>query len=163
MIYSYYLSLGSNIDPKILYLKKAFNRLKNIGEIKKKSCIYLTESWGEKDQPDFLNVMIKFKTRLSPVELLVEIKNIEAEIGRKKTYRWGPREIDVDIIFCKGVTINKNNLRIPHKEFSKRLFILKLMAELDRNYRVEGTGKAIDYFLKHCPDKSKIEKMDLLW
>jgi 2-amino-4-hydroxy-6-hydroxymethyldihydropteridine diphosphokinase len=163
MTYSYYLSLGSNINPKILYLKKAIDQLNQIGKIIKKSNIYLTQPWGDKDQPEFYNAMIEYQSELSPEKLLAKIKKIEYDIGRRKTYKWGPRKIDIDLIFCQGIVLSKNNFNLPHIEFNNRLFILKLMAELNKDYIVDGTKKSIKYFLKNCPDKSKIKKMDLVW
>ena len=107
--------------------------------------------------------MIEYQTTYSPEKLLEKIKNIEHEVGRRKSYKWGPREIDIDLIFCKDMIIKKKNLTIPHKEFSNRFFILGLMAEIDEAYIVEGTGKSIKYFLDICPDKSKIEKVIEMW
>ena len=163
MIYSYYLSLGSNIGQKLSYLKKALNKLNEIGSIKRKSTIYQSKAWGYKDQPDFFNGMVEYQSKLCPEKLLVKIKEIEHEIGRRNTGRWRQREIDIDIIFCKGITVNKSELHIPHKEFDKRLFVLVLMAELDESYVVEGTNKTIKYFLRNCPDKLKPVRVDLQW
>ena len=163
MIYNYYLSLGSNIEPKILFLRKSIDRLNKVGKVKKKSNIYLTQPWGETNQPEFYNAMIEYQSKLAPENLLDAIKDIEYNIGRKRRNKWGPREIDIDIIFCKGMVLNKKKLNIPHKDFNKRLFILELMCELDKTYIVDGTKKTVEYFLKICSDKSEIKKADLVW
>ena len=120
MTYSYYLSLGSNINPKILHLKKAIDQLNKIGRINKKSNIYLTQPWGDKDQPEFYNVMIEYQSELSPLKLLDKIKKIEYEIGRRKTYKWGPRKIDIDLIFCKGIVLAEKKLHLQEKEALSR-------------------------------------------
>ena len=102
MNYNYILSLGSNIEPRHEYLVKASTALNSIGNIIKKSSIYETEAWGNKNQPKYYNAIINFESLLPPRKLLQAIKEIENSIGRKKTSKWGPREIDIDIIIIKN-------------------------------------------------------------
>jgi 2-amino-4-hydroxy-6-hydroxymethyldihydropteridine diphosphokinase len=128
-----YLSLGSNIGNRKNNLIKALAELKkNNIKIISVSSIYETESVGP-TQRKFYNMIGKFKTNLSPFELLKKIKQIEVLLGRKKTYRWGPRVIDVDILFYGKQIIKSKNLIIPHKEISKRLFVLIPLNEVAPN------------------------------
>jgi len=163
MDYNYILSLGSNIEPRWDYLIRASEELKSIGKILKKSSIYETEAWGNKNQSNFYNAVIDFESFLAPKELLQAIKSIEKSIGRKKSYHWAPREIDIDIIICKDYTLWEPDLQIPHPEFTKRKFVLEPMFEVDKNYLLSDSNKSITDFLTSCEDQSSIYKLDLSW
>ena len=125
-----YLSLGSNIGNRKKNLEKALIELgqNNIKEIKISS-FYETEPVGPK-QRNFYNIAGKFKTNLKPQELLKTVKQIEEKLGRTKTYHWGPRIIDIDILFYGKQTIKTTNLIIPHKEIKNRAFVLVPMNEI---------------------------------
>jgi len=99
-IYKYYLSLGSNVSPRTLYMRDAIAELEKMGTVIRKSSLYECEPWGRKDQPLFLNAVILFHTIYPPFKLLRNIKRIEKKLGRVETFKWGPRRIDIDIIFC---------------------------------------------------------------
>ncbi len=133
MTYKYFLSLGSNIEPCLLYLNKACVSLNSIGNILQKSSIYKTQAWGERNQPDFLNAVIEFCTDLAPNDLLKNIKRIENSIGRTSSVRWGPREIDIDIILCRECALDGADLQIPHKKFAERRFVLAPLAEIEKH------------------------------
>jgi 2-amino-4-hydroxy-6-hydroxymethyldihydropteridine diphosphokinase len=163
MIYKYYLCLGSNIEPRLNYLKLAEEELGKFGKIHKKSSVYESQAWGHEDQSNFLNAVIEFHCRFMPQELLVRIKSLEEVIGRSKTYRWGPREIDIDIILCKQLCVNETHLQIPHPYFHKRRFVLEPFAELDENYIVSGTKKTLAELLIHCDDTTKVSKAYISW
>ena len=128
-----YLSLGSNIGNRKKNIEKALVQLEknNIKKIKLSS-FYETEPVGP-IQRNFYNIAGKFKTELTPVALLKKIKEIESLLGRKKTYRWGPRIIDIDILFYGKKIIKTKNLIIPHKEICKRLFVLIPLNEIAPN------------------------------
>ena len=129
-----YLSLGSNIGNRKRNLEKALTELEN-NKIKKIkiSSFYETEPVGPK-QRNFYNIAGKFETNLSPQELLKTVKQIEEHLGRIKTYRWGPRLIDIDILFYGKQIIKSKNLIIPHKEIVNRAFVLILMKEVASNF-----------------------------
>ena len=141
----------------------AKSELQKSGEILNQSAIYQTQAWGEKNQADFYNAVIRYKTNSIPTILLKQIKKYETAIGRKKTYKWGPREIDIDILFCDGISVNLPDLKIPHTAIINRKFVLQPMAELDRNYIIPGTDKTISNFLEECPDNIGIQKLNLSW
>lgn len=129
-----YLSLGSNIGNRKKNLEKALIELgqNNIKEIKISS-FYETEPVGPK-QRNFYNIAGKFKTNLKPQELLKTVKQIEEKLGRTKTYHWGPRVIDIDILFYGKQIIKSKNLIIPHKEIINRAFVLVPMNEIAPNF-----------------------------
>ena len=130
---SIYLSLGSNIGNRENNLKLALKELSEILRIKKISSIYETEPLLYQKQDNFLNIVVEVSYFDEAKSLLKNIKDIEKKMGRKATFRFGPRIIDIDIIFFNGKEINDENLTIPHKEWKNRLFVIAPLYEvLDR-------------------------------
>ena len=125
-----YLSLGSNIGDKAYNLKTALNKLSQILEIKKISSIYETEPLLHQDQDNFLNIITEVSYSQKAENLLTNIKDIEKKMGREATFRFGPRIIDIDIIFFNCQEINEDNLTIPHKEWKNRLFVIAPLYEI---------------------------------
>jgi 2-amino-4-hydroxy-6-hydroxymethyldihydropteridine diphosphokinase len=163
MIYNYYLGLGSNIEPRLNYLQTALIKLAPFGRIKHKSSIYDTQAWGNTEQDDFYNAVIEFDSALAPRILLETIKRIEAEIGRRSTSHWGPREIDIDIIYCRNLTVRDVDLMIPHRYAAERRFILAPLCELNGNLSVDGRGTPVRQNLRSCQDSAQVSKLDLAW
>lgn len=131
-----YIGIGSNIGDRITNCKNAINLLKEHGiKIKKESSMYETEPWGVKEQPKFINMAIKAETALKPIELLKLLKNIEKKMGRKETFHWGPRIIDLDILLYENMVFNNEELNIPHKNLHERDFILKPLSEIAGDIR----------------------------
>ena len=130
---SIYLSLGSNIGNRENNLKLALKELSEILRIKKISSIYETEPLLYQKQDNFLNIVVEVSYFEESESLLKNIKDIEKKMGRKATFRFGPRIIDIDIIFFNGQEINDESLTIPHKEWKNRLFVIAPLYEvLDR-------------------------------
>ena len=130
---SIYLSLGSNIGNRENNLKLALKELSEILRIKKISSIYETEPLLYQKQDNFLNIVVEVSYFDEAKSLLKNIKVIEKKMGRKATFRFGPRIIDIDIIFFNGQKINDESLTIPHKEWKNRLFVIAPLYEvLDR-------------------------------
>jgi len=130
---SIYLSLGSNIGNRENNLKLALKELSEILRIKKISSIYETEPLLYQKQDNFLNIVVEVSYFDDAESLLKNIKDIEKKMGREVTFRFGPRIIDIDIIFFNGQEINDESLTIPHKEWKNRLFVVAPLYEvLDR-------------------------------
>ena len=130
---SIYLSLGSNIGNREKNLKLALKELSEILRIKKISSIYETEPLLYQKQDNFLNIIVEVSYFDEAESLLKNIKAIEKKMGREATLRFGPRIIDIDIIFFNGQEINDESLTIPHKEWKNRLFVIAPLYEvLDR-------------------------------
>ncbi|MBZ4683737.1 MAG: hypothetical protein PWP46_1272 [Fusobacteriaceae bacterium] len=148
-----YLSLGSNLDNPIYNLIQAFeyiSKLKNT-KILKISDFYKTEPYGDIEQDNFINCCIKIETSLLPFELLKEINIIEEDkMKRKRDIKWGPRNIDIDIIFYDNLKIESEKLTIPHKEYKKRNFVLYPLLDI-----IDNKNKIIP-FLKQA--KGEIKK-----
>ncbi|MCJ7509147.1 MAG: 2-amino-4-hydroxy-6-hydroxymethyldihydropteridine diphosphokinase [candidate division Zixibacteria bacterium] len=154
-----YIGLGSNLGDKKNNIRKAIDNIKEKKILKeiKTSSLYLTEPVGKKRQPDFLNLVIKGKTELSPFELLNSLLEIEKGLGRKRNKRWGPREIDLDILFYDDIMVNQENLVIPHPEIPNRRFVLVPLMELSPNLKHPLLNKNIKQLLKDTKDHSKVE------
>lgn len=124
-----YLAIGSNIRPQ-KNITLALKCLAQIGHIISVSKLIKTKPEGYLNQADFLNGAIKFRTELTPKNLLKELKNIEKLLKRNTPFRNGPRTIDLDIIFYGNLILNTKDLIIPHPRADKRFFVLKPLAEI---------------------------------
>jgi 2-amino-4-hydroxy-6-hydroxymethyldihydropteridine diphosphokinase len=136
--------LGSNIGDKPAHIRKALELLESreIAKLTAISRIYRTPPWGDVDQGDFANACAIGQTRLSPYELLAAVKKIEADMGRAPTRRWGPRLIDVDILFLGDHTLDDPELTLPHKELFGRAFVLLPLAEIAPDLVLDGAPVA---------------------
>jgi len=126
------LSLGSNIGDRKANLREAIDKIASHDKITlvDVASLYETEPVGYADQPDFLNTCISIRTSLEPLRLLDVTSSIENEMGRKRLIRWGPRNIDIDIILYGDETINTDRLIVPHPRYKERAFVLMPMREI---------------------------------
>ena len=132
-----YISLGSNMGNKKSYLDWAVKMLSKRKDttVLKVSEYMVTKPYGVIDQDEFLNACLLLKTQLLPHDLLSELHTIENDAGRKRTVRWGPRTLDLDIIFYDDITIETDDLVIPHIDMKNREFVLKPLSEIAPNKR----------------------------
>jgi len=158
----YYLSLGSNVGDRVGNIKKAVILLNALGEVIKKSALYQTEPIGVKDQYLFLNATVSFECDIDPEELLENVKKIEQETGRHETYRWGPREIDIDIIDYDGEEVDTPRLRLPHTQFEKRRFVLIPLLEIADDFK-SRQGTSVQELLLNCPDTGNVDLFLQQW
>ncbi len=141
---SIYLSLGSNIGDRTDNLTKAIVELSKKMKIVKLSSIYETEPLLFENQNSFLNMVLEVDYKGSPDQLLESIKIIENDMGRESTFRYGPRLIDIDIIFFNNYEVVQDNLTIPHYDWKNRLFVIEplyevLELELNKSeYKISG-------------------------
>ena len=130
-----FVGLGSNKGNRKKNILRAIEILKkNNRKILKISSICETKPYGYRKQRNFLNAVVKLKTALSPGNFLLLCKKIEKEIGRKKVFRWGPREIDIDILFFDKKVLKSRKLTIPHKDLHNREFVLTPLSEIAPNF-----------------------------
>ncbi len=120
-----HLSLGSNLGSPLENILRAYAHLSGMLDLKLLECsrFYRTPPWGELEQPEFINSVLVVETDLSPHGLLAGIKAVEWNLGRRKTYRYGPRVIDIDIIFYEDVSLSTPALTIPHPHWQERPFV----------------------------------------
>jgi 2-amino-4-hydroxy-6-hydroxymethyldihydropteridine diphosphokinase len=152
-----YLLLGSNLGDRKANLLQAQNSIRHFGTILTTSSLYQTQAWGNTQQPDFLNQVIQISYKKSPHQLLTEVLGIENEIGRQRTEKWGPRIIDIDILFFGSVTLAEKNLTIPHPEIAKRRFTLFPLVEIAPDFIHPVLGKNCVHLLEECTDLSVVE------
>jgi len=134
-----YLGLGSNLGDREQNLIKALTLIRKCCNILAVSSIFETSPVGYRDQPDFLNMVIKIDTHsLSPHALLDNMQSIEKTTGRKPTFHWGPRIIDIDILYIPGITVESPSLIIPHRELMNREFMLIPLSELTDCLHIQG-------------------------
>jgi 2-amino-4-hydroxy-6-hydroxymethyldihydropteridine diphosphokinase len=138
-----YLSLGSNLGDRRANLRRAVEALPPLVTVLRSSAIYETEPWGYRDQPPFFNQVIEVETGLPPLELLAHLKQVEADLGRRPTFRYGPRLIDMDILFYADQVVDLPGLSIPHPRLAERAFVLAPLSEIAPGLRHPVTGKTI--------------------
>ena len=129
-----YLGLGTNLGDRAANLQAAVIGLAKELVITAVSPLYQTAPWGVTDQPDFINMCLAAETELSAIELLTFIKDLEVEIGRLPSKRWGPRLIDIDLLFYANQILETENLKIPHPELAERAFVLCPLADIAPNF-----------------------------
>ena len=141
-----YLSAGSNIGNKEAYINNAIESMKNCPEIKveKVSSLITTAPYGYKEQDDFLNCAMKISTIFSPNQLLDYIHSLENDAKRERIIHWGPRTLDLDILFYDNLIINDDRLTIPHPEIEKRDFVLRPLNEIEPNLLHPVSGSSIN-------------------
>ena len=126
-----YLGLGSNLGDRAQNLERARVELEAHGaRILRQSSVHETEPFGVRAQPWFLNQVLEVDWQGSPRELLLAAKAVETAVGRQETYRWGPREIDVDILLFDDLTVREEGLTIPHPGLLEREFVRAPLREL---------------------------------
>jgi 2-amino-4-hydroxy-6-hydroxymethyldihydropteridine diphosphokinase len=128
-----FIGLGTNIGEDLqLNLRKAIEAIGTLPgtEVVCVSSFLSTEPWDGTDQPRFLNAVAEIRTRLEPLRLLEGLKQLESELGRVPTYRWGPRAIDFDIILYGGRVVELPGLRIPHPRYREREFVMIPLREI---------------------------------
>ncbi len=130
-----YVAFGSNLDERKETILSAMEEMKRKKmEFLRISTMYETEPYGVADQPKFMNCVAFVKTELAPMELMETLLDIEKDLGRVRDQRWGPRKIDLDIIFYDKKIINFVDLMIPHPDMQNRDFVLKPLAEIAPDY-----------------------------
>jgi 2-amino-4-hydroxy-6-hydroxymethyldihydropteridine diphosphokinase len=125
-----YLALGTNLGDRLANLRAAIDALLPEIRVIAESNIYETPPWGVEDQPAFLNMAVKCETALEPESFLKRLKQIEVQIGRVESFRWGPRLIDMDILFYDDLVLESESLTIPHPRLHERAFVLVPLAEI---------------------------------
>jgi 2-amino-4-hydroxy-6-hydroxymethyldihydropteridine diphosphokinase len=126
-----YLALGSNLGDREAHLAQARTELEARGaRILRESTVHETEPVGVVDQPLFLNQVLEVDWEGSPRDLLLTAKAVETAVGRQPTYRWGPREIDVDILIFDDLSVREEGLTIPHPGLAEREFVRAPLREL---------------------------------
>jgi len=139
------VGLGGNVGDSRAKIRAALDELRKRGiiDVAAVSSIYRTAPWGPVAQDDFANACAIGTTRLAPLDLLDAVKTIERDLGRVETVRWGPRVIDIDILYYGDGAFEDERLILPHKEIFQRAFVLQPLAEIAPN-RIIGGRRVVD-------------------
>ena len=156
-----YIGIGSNLGDKEYQCERAISEILRTDQNKllAKSSLFKTKPIGYTSQDWFINGVIKIETDLEPLELLQVLKNIESRLGRKESFRWGPRAIDLDILFFDEEKIEMEDLQIPHPRLQERQFVLIPLAEINRNLIHPVLKKSIGELLEHFAEDQGVEKI----
>ncbi|MEC8693283.1 MAG: 2-amino-4-hydroxy-6-hydroxymethyldihydropteridine diphosphokinase [Bacteroidota bacterium] len=155
-----FLSTGSNQGESIRILETANSLIeKQIGSIHCASPMYKTAAWGKTNQPDFINQALWVKTIFSPLLVLKKLNDIEKNLGRVRFERWGPRRIDIDILYFNNQHINLEKLQIPHPEIAQRNFVLAPMMDIVPKFKDPLVKLSIEELWNQRTDKSSIQRI----
>ena len=149
--------MGSNIGDRLTQLNRAFELISTeIGPIAKKSSVFETEAWGKLDQDNFLNQAALVHTSLSAEDTLLKCKDIEKQMGSFKTETWGPRTIDIDVLFYNESIMDKENIKIPHPMIEKRNFVLIPLMEIAGDMVHPVLEKTIEELYEESNDSCEV-------
>lgn len=156
-----YIGVGSNIGDKIANCEKAISGILHVDRhrLLLRSSLYQTRPLGYTAQDGFVNGVIKIETDLEPHDLLRALKTIESQLGRRETFRWGPRIIDLDILFFDDEEIHTEGLDIPHPLIQERQFVLAPLAEIDRAFIHPVLKKTIQDLLQNLKEDQGVIKL----
>lgn len=152
-----YIQLGSNIGERESFITKSMHKVEDdIGKIITSSSIFETTAWGNENQNNFLNSVIEIKTPFDAFTILQKSQEIENNLCRERSDKWGERTIDIDILFYNNKIINTKELTVPHPLIQKRKFVLVPLSEIAPNYMHPILKKNISTLLSECKDTQKV-------
>jgi 2-amino-4-hydroxy-6-hydroxymethyldihydropteridine diphosphokinase len=155
-----YLLIGGNMGDRTGFLAAARKKIEQNGcPILQQSSLYETAAWGLEEQAPFLNQALKIETAFDASELLKIVLQIEALLGRVREVKYGPRLIDIDILFFNRDIVQKEGLTIPHPELQNRRFVLAPMNEIASDFIHPVLKKSIAQLLAECPDNLDVHKI----
>ena len=162
MKHTAYIAIGSNIDDPYQNCIEAIHKISKNDSIKviSKSSFYKTSPVGGVEQDWFINCAIKINTSLTSDSLLFNLLNIESVMGRIRGGKWGPRLIDLDLLFYDSLISNKKKLTIPHPEIQKRNFVLMPLSDIAENLIHPVLKKTIGDLLKESTDNAAVNRLD---
>ena len=158
-----YIGVGSNIGDKAHRCEQGIAEILRVGRTKllAKSSLYKTQPLGHLSQDWFVNGVIKIETDLEAPVLFRSMKEIETQLGRHKTFRWGPRTLDLDLLLFDDQIIDTEGLCVPHPRIQERQFILIPLAEIDRHLIHPVLRKSVQELLENLKQDQGVEKLDI--
>lgn len=158
--YRVFLGLGSNIGERDRHLNRAASEIAKIADTRLVWCssVYETDPFGKTDQPKFLNAAAELETQLGPPELMRELRRIESALGRTPGERWGPREIDIDILLYDGLVHSDESVTVPHPDLEHRRFALVPLREIAPDLVHPVNGMTVEEMASACADSGRVVK-----
>jgi len=155
-----FILLGSNLGDRQKNLDQARQEIsRSVGDIITTSATYKTAAWGNKQQPDFFNQVIEIRSSHDPNKLISDTQLIEEKMGRIRKEKWGPRIIDIDILFYGDIVISNEKITIPHPEIPNRRFTLLPLSEVAPDFIHPVLKRSVFQLLKACADDLLVEKL----
>lgn len=156
------ISMGSNLGNRLSSLRKAVLLIKNeVANIIKTSDVFETPPFGITNQPRFLNACILIETDMPPLNLLEKLKKIEEQMGRIQRFKWGPREIDLDIVFYDEEVVNEPTLKIPHPHMHERPFVLIPLNQISPKWIHPTLKKTVEQMTSESQDSGILRITEL--
>jgi 2-amino-4-hydroxy-6-hydroxymethyldihydropteridine diphosphokinase len=134
------IGIGSNLGEPDANVRAGIAALDELGTVRAASRLYRTKAWGRQNQPDFCNAAAILETTLAPRDLLDRLKELERKLGRVRSERWGPRAIDLDILYYDDERVDEPGLQIPHPRLKERAFALVPLAEIDERFAADAAN-----------------------
>jgi 2-amino-4-hydroxy-6-hydroxymethyldihydropteridine diphosphokinase len=141
-----YVAIGSNLESPRERVLEAMDRLAALSaaDTLLRSQLYLSRPMGPQDQPDFVNAAAGLLTQHTPLELLAALLDLERSMGRNRRERWGPRVIDLDLLWMVDAAVDEPGLKVPHPGVSIRNFVLYPLADIAPTMKIPGVGTILD-------------------
>ncbi len=146
-----YISLGSNLENPLFQVTRAIGSMTELGKITAQSSWYKSTAIGPGEQPEYINGVICLLTELSPWELLKALQKIENLQARKRTVRWGARTLDLDILLFNDISIDTEELTIPHPRMLERNFVITPLHEISPTLSLPNQQTVTDIMLSLSP------------
>jgi 2-amino-4-hydroxy-6-hydroxymethyldihydropteridine diphosphokinase len=156
-----YIGIGSNVGDKARQCERGVAEIlkRDRHRLLARSSLYKTQPIGYIEQDWFINLVIKIETEMDAPALLCSLKEIESRLGRVKTHRWGPRSIDLDILFFNDDRIQTDELTVPHPLIQDRQFVLVPLAEIDPTLTHPVLKKTVQQLLEQLREDQGVEKV----
>ena len=160
-----YIGIGSNLGDREACIRQAVDQLASLKDsrLDRISSLYDSDPVGLLDQPPFLNAVAALETELSPQQLLWNLNLIELRLGRVRARHWGPRTLDLDILFYGNLVLEEPDLVIPHPEVENRAFVLIPLNEIDPFLPHPRTGLVVSEMLKRLKSHPAVRRRGRLW
>jgi 2-amino-4-hydroxy-6-hydroxymethyldihydropteridine diphosphokinase len=157
-----FMSLGSNLGDRLLYLRSGLVRLRDLESlaVRRVSSVYRTEAVGGRTDKEFLNAVVECETECDLRNVLPILKGIERTAGRVERHRWGDRELDIDMLYGGDTVLTTVTMKVPHPEVPRRRFVFVPLCELAPGFVDPLTGKRMIDLLRECPGKERVEAID---
>ena len=155
------VSIGSNIGDRLGFLQKAVEELAKVPGItlRSVSSVYETEPVGKKDQPAYLNAALELASTIPAAQVFAALKEIERKVGRTPSERWGPREIDLDLIYVGATVAQEGRIVLPHREAAHRRFVLTPLAEIAPEFVDPVRKVTLKDLLLSCADSNSVVRI----